>query len=120
MGNYIYKCVSLSLKLNNDEDFLVNSYESLLNDTAKDGWDFVKTDTLFPAPQKNNLSTENIAVADMTCLKILIFKKHVDDINENQTEINFLFSDGKRTCPSCQNEVSEEDIYCENCATKLK
>lgn len=123
MGNYKYKCISLSLKSHNDEDFVVNtihSYESALNDAAKDGWDFVRTDTVFPHQQKNNLKTQNTSIADMIGLKVLIFKKYVGDINEKQTEISFVFNEDKITCPSCRNEVSKEDIYCENCATKLK
>lgn len=123
MGNYIYKCVSLAIESYNEENFLentVNSYEKILNETAKDGWDFVKVDTISPLQQENNLNPQNTTLADISITKILIFRKQVIDVNENQTEISFVFSESKATCPACKNEVSADDIYCENCAYKLK
>ena len=123
MGNYIYKCVSLALESYNEEGFLVNtvnSYEKILNDTAKDGWDFVKVDTISFVPSKSNLNLKQSAVTENTITKILIFRKQMIETNENQTEINFIFNESKVICPACKNEVSADDIYCENCAYKLK
>ena len=123
MGNFIYKCVALALEPYNEESFLtntVNSYEKILNEIAKDGWEFVKTDTIQLLSREDNLHPQSVAITETGTTKILIFKKYTSDINDNQQELNFVFNEPLLTCPSCRNEISADDIYCQNCAQKLK
>lgn len=123
MGNFIYKCVSLALESHNEDSFLANtvsSYEKILNETAKDGWEFVKTDTIQLQSREDNLHPQSVAYTESGITKILIFKKYASDVNDNQQELNFVFNEPLLTCPSCRNEISPDDIYCQNCAHKLK
>lgn len=116
MGNYIYKCVPLSLEADNNQPLIENivrTFENILNESAKDGWDFVKTDTI-SQPSFNSESNSNTSH-----IKILIFKKYIVAKVLNPPEINFVFNETELECPGCKNEIGENDFYCENCATKL-
>ncbi|MFN8296895.1 MAG: hypothetical protein U0T69_11910 [Chitinophagales bacterium] len=115
--------MSLALESHNEDSFLANtvsSYEKILNETAKDGWEFVKADTIQPLSQEDNLHPKSVAFTKSGITKILIFKKYASDVNDNQQELNFVFNEPLLTCPSCRNEISADDIYCQNCAHKLK
>lgn len=42
------------------------------------------------------------------------------DHSEEPDPLNELFSDDKRYCPHCGEELAEDYVYCPNCGQKLK
>ncbi len=123
MGNFIYKCVSLSLKIKSDDSSLTKSasnYERVLNEAAKDGWEFVKIDSISNSQLDDNLNLQPNLIVDITCTKVFIFKKEVpkfiDSVKNNKIDLVVT----QAICPSCQNEISLDDFFCENCGNKLK
>jgi len=118
MKSYAYKCIPILVKVATEEEFLSNTaaaYESVLNNAAKDGWQFVKIDTLAES-QEDNLQNSNVSALEKICTKVFIFRKQLDSNNERKLNSDL----NERTCPSCDSLISDEDIFCENCAFKLK
>lgn len=116
MESYSFKCIPLLLKLTMEDEFSNQTsiaYEQILNDAAKDGWKFVRIDTIY-ADNKEEVYTDEISTFERTCTKVFIFKKKIT------IKKNFEFITKALFCPTCKTVISEEDIYCENCATKLK
>lgn len=103
----MYKCVALSLEINDKEALseAADAYEKILNEVAEENWKLVQIDTL-SAESKNG-------DADRKISKILIFRKNKTD-HQTAPSYQSLY------CPSCKNEISIDDDYCENCACKLK
>lgn len=116
MESYTFKCIPLLLKLTMEDEFLSETsvaYEKILNEAAKDGWKFVRIDTISSENQEETY-LNNISTTEKLCTKVFIFKKKISSKKKEEYIIDELI------CPSCKSEISEEDIYCENCATKLK
>ena len=111
MGNFCYKCVAVSLDIENENDFhatVEHAYEKILNNVAEENWELIKIDTLtFPTKENNHLTNDIVVATKIS--KVLIFRKS----NSDKTEATKLF------CPACKNVISIDDDYCENCALKL-
>lgn len=123
MELYTYKCIPLLFRLTMDDEFLSDTavaYESVLNKAARDGWQFVRIDTINADSTEENFHNGNITNADKLCTKVFIFKKLNSSGYKQSAAKNYEFINEKSICPSCHNEVSESDLFCENCAYKLK
>lgn len=119
MDAYIYKCISLILEPDSDS-FITDtarSYESVLNEAAKDGWQLDKIDTISPLSSDNHYNTNTFT--ETAFAKVLIFKKQ-KTTSDKSIQPELRLNEIILSCPNCKTTVSEEDIYCENCAYKLK
>lgn len=130
MSNYIYKCVSVPTIINtgktgkNIHENAVKVYENIINNVAKDGWEFVNIDTVSSLQNPGCLGQIiglflGGAKSEIETFKLLTFKKLTNN-NISKTITDIVSSNNSNICNKCNNTVKEEDMFCENCGNKLK
>jgi len=135
MSNYIYKCIPVPTIIDtgttgkNMHENAVKSYESIINNIAKEGWELEKIDTVSSMQNPGCLGQliglfTGGAKSEIQTFKLLIFKKLAtsNQFKSNQTEDIAIYTKAEsrvKRCNQCNNIIEEHDTFCENCGNKL-